>query len=107
MQEKRKRFIKDGKVAVLVSPGFGAGWSTWNTSGDESLLFDPEIVQAVLDGDRSKAVEIATRKYPGGYYGGGGDLVVEWVDIGQRFEISEYDGSESLRLLSPSDGYVA
>lgn len=24
------KVIKDGKVAVLYSPGFGAGWFTWN-----------------------------------------------------------------------------
>ena len=22
--------IRDGKVAILYSPGYGAGWSTWN-----------------------------------------------------------------------------
>ena len=25
-----EKYIKDGKVAVAYSPGFGAGWSTWN-----------------------------------------------------------------------------
>ena len=23
------KVIRDGKVAVIISPGFGAGWSTW------------------------------------------------------------------------------
>ena len=25
-----EKIIEDGKVAVLVSKGYGAGWSTWN-----------------------------------------------------------------------------
>ena len=25
-----EKIIRDGKVAVAVSYGFGAGWSTWN-----------------------------------------------------------------------------
>ena len=24
------KLIRDGKVAVLISPEYGAGWSTWN-----------------------------------------------------------------------------
>lgn len=27
----------NGKVTVVYSPGFGAGWSTWNTSHREEL----------------------------------------------------------------------
>ena len=27
------KVIRDGKVAVLYSPGFGAGWSTWSRGG--------------------------------------------------------------------------
>ena len=44
------KVIRDGKVAVLVSYGYGAGWSTWNSARSDSLLFDPDIVQMVLDG---------------------------------------------------------
>ena len=31
MVEKLER---DGKVAILYSPGYGAGWSTWNDDND-------------------------------------------------------------------------
>lgn len=42
---------EDGKVAVLISPGHGAGWSTWAADEDvEFLLFDAKIVKAVLAG---------------------------------------------------------
>lgn len=30
------KYIENGKVAVLVSKGFGAGWSSWS-SGDVAL----------------------------------------------------------------------
>ena len=39
------KVIRDGKVAVVVSPGFGAGWSTWAFRGEEDyrdfMMFDP------------------------------------------------------------------
>lgn len=42
-----KKLIRDGKVAVLVSPGFGAGWSTWN-GDDEDAIFNKRLALAVL-----------------------------------------------------------
>jgi hypothetical protein len=91
------KFIVDGKVAVLYSPGWGAGWWTWNTDNTE-CLFDTEIVQMVIDGASHKEIEkIAKEKWPKGYWGGADDLTVEWLPIGQRFMIEEYDGNESLR----------
>ncbi len=101
-----EKLERDGKVAVLYSPGFGAGWYSWNTEHD-GLLFDKEVAEKVLAEDWDAAVDIAERKYPGIYAGGGHDLEVEWVPKGCRFEIHEYDGSESVRIFSPSDGHFA
>lgn len=102
MTEKLER---DGKVAVLVSPGYGAGWSTWNS--EPASVFDPEMAEAVLAGDNARAETIARRKYPDAYTGGVGQLTVQWVAKGDRFEINEYDGSESLRVFGRDDGLVA
>ena len=95
-----QKFEKDGKVAVLVSGGFGAGWSTWN-SGIPECLFDPEVVEAVLSGGKVgvKAQSIAESKWPDGYWGGAAGLRVRWLDRGTRFRIEEYDGNESLFLF--------
>ena len=47
------KVVENGQVAVLYSPGFGAGWYTWNEARfeDESdaleLVFDPTIVSLV------------------------------------------------------------
>lgn len=100
---------RNGMVAVLVSPGFGAGWSTWchEDANKIAMIFDPEIVLAVLDGDHARAEAAAGAVYPNEYLGGVKQLTVEWVPKGTRFEIHEYDGSESLRIFEPDDGYVA
>ena len=65
---------KDGKVAVMISPGFGAGWSTWNSEFRDTLLFDAEIAQAVIDGDKAKAAQLAMEKCPGLCAGGANGL---------------------------------
>jgi hypothetical protein len=100
-----EKLLRDGKVAVLVSCGFGAGWSTWNTDIGEAAVFDKDIAEAILNG--GNALEVAERKYPKAYHGGVKGLEVEWLPIGTRFEIHEYDGSESLRIFGPDDGYIA
>jgi len=83
---------------VLVSPGFGAGWSTWNYNIPE-LLFDPVIVRMVEDGTSAETIEAyCIAKYSSGYFGGSTDLEVVLVKTGSDFIIHEYDGSETLQL---------
>jgi len=93
-----EKYIKDGKVAVLYSPGWGAGWYTWNQDYPD-IIFDREIVEAVLDGDNEKARTIAERKYPQVYSRGARDLQIEWLEPGTLFEIEEYDGNESIHVI--------
>jgi hypothetical protein len=103
-----EKLIKDGKVAVLVSYGHGAGWSTWNNKSNTDMVFDKDIAQMLIDNEPySELRELADKKYPNACTLGLGDLVVEWVDIGERFEIEEYDGSESLILLKNKSFYQA
>ena len=97
------KVVRDGKVAVIVSPGYGAGWSTW---ADDSrvAVFAPDVVEWIEAGKP----ELAEGQFDGyGYLGGLFDAEIEWLPVGTRFEIDEYDGSESLRLLTPDDGFVA
>jgi hypothetical protein len=106
--DRRTRVEKNGKVAVLVSPSFGAGWSTWCTKEGEAAVFCPEIVEALMAGrSGQEIIEIATRLFPGAYTAGLWGVRIEWVDKGVRFEISEYDGAEEVRILGPNTGYVA
>ncbi len=106
-----KKVIKDNKVAVLYSPGFGAGWSTWNTDDDpkvnEHLIFGEEFVNLVLAGEVEKLKSLAEELYPEFYSGGADDLTVMWIDQGTPFRIREYDGSESIEIFNSDHYFVA
>lgn len=97
------RVVRDGKVAVLVSPGFGAGWSTW--ADEDGAVFAPDVVAWVEAGKPEIDEDEVFGHY--GYVGGLHDVQIEWVPVGTRFTIDEYDGSESLTILGPDYGYVA
>jgi hypothetical protein len=96
-----EKVIRDGKVAVLVSRGFGAGWYSWNSEHQE-LLFHPKLVEMV-EQKRNKEIDDEWVKENLGidiYAGGSDGLTIHWLPIGTAFEIDEYDGSESLRTLA-------
>ena len=91
------KLIRDGRVAVLVSPGHGAGWSSWNSEHEE-ILFDPALVELVEQEKWDELQAFVTLKYPDIYAGGLRDLQIEWVPEGTEFVINEYDGSETLEV---------
>jgi hypothetical protein len=98
-----ERLIRDGSVAVLYSPGYGAGWSTWCPGHQPRLdmLFDPQIADIRDRGDadwQEKAEAIARIKYPEAYTGGLADLEVRWLPVGTQFRVLEYDGHESIEI---------
>ena len=98
-----EKYIVDGKVAVLYSPEFGAGWSTW-ARGDrqriEKMIFDPDLVKLVLAGASSGDIgKYAAMKYDDPVHG---PLAVEWIPVGERFVITDYDGFEA---VVSSDGF--
>lgn len=110
-----QKYIKDGMVAVLYSPGFGAGWFTWNSEFPD-CMFHPDIVELVIQkeeldeqNDAQKFQEIvqkiddkAQELFGNGFYtGGSAALCVEWMHPNQTFRMREYDGSESIEY---SDG---
>jgi hypothetical protein len=87
----------DGKVAVLYSPGFGAGWYTWHNVAE--LLFDPKVVDMVMDKTSAETIELYCKTvYGDHYYGGASDLEVAWVPTGTEFVIDDYDGAETLQI---------
>ena len=90
------KLIRDGKVAVLVSPGYGAGWYSWHRN--EELLYDPSIVEWVEQQAFDKVLTYMELKHPDVYCGGLDDLEIKWVSTGDRFRIDEHDGAESLVL---------
>ena len=89
-----EKVIKDGKVGVLVSPGFGAGFYTWGYPTE--AIFDPTLIELVENKKWDEAIDYCESKWPNGYSGGIFDLEVKWIDEGTEFTIEEYDGSESI-----------
>lgn len=86
-----EKIIRNGQVAVAVSSGFGAGWSSWNDVDPMDARFN----QLFLEGKWKEAAQLC-EDLEMGYTGGARDVEIEWVDIGTSFIITEYDGSESL-----------
>jgi len=94
-----KKYIKDGKVGVLYSPGYGAGWSTWSYKNEdkERMVFCPELCEAIDKGlSQDKILSIAKAQFPEMYMGGLEDIEIVFLEPGTRFRIDEYDGSESI-----------
>jgi hypothetical protein len=92
---KMDKVIRDGLVAVLYSPGFGAGWYSW--TGQEELLYDPVIVDMVQSEKCPEdIVKYCESQYGQLYFGGVDQLAIQWIPVGTRFYIDEYDGSEGI-----------
>lgn len=104
-------------VAVLISLGFGAGWSTWN---GEELAYDARVVEFFLkhSNDTQWLHNCSTRGtkenkeandfftslgYEHPYMGGFGSLKLVWIPTGTLFRIQEYDGAESIEFFSKED----
>ena len=93
-----KKYINDeGKVGVIVSPGLGAGWSTWDDNR-EYLCMDKTLVEMKLRNATVDEVSahIKNEKGEAPYMGGWNKAKVEWLEKDTPFFIDEYDGSESI-----------
>jgi hypothetical protein len=100
------KYVKDGQVAVLYSPGYGAGWFTWNTDTPE-ILFDPAIVELVEQEKWEELQSYVVLKYPNIYSGGLRDLRIRWIPVGTQFQVNEYDGSETIETRDSVDWITA
>ena len=116
-----EKYIKDGQVAILVSYGFGSGWSTWN---DKKLAYDRRAVEFFLEHEKDKdymhrlssykSKESKEAKelfkswgYENVYFGGFENIEICWLPIGTTFVISEYDGAESVEIIGSFDWTTA
>ena len=99
---------------ILYSPGFGAGWYTWNREMADAFLFDAGIIEALENGTplgaeddsttplgafRARLVARYGERGENAYLGGARDLRVTTVE--GQFYVDEYDGSES--IVRPED----
>ncbi len=99
------------EVAVLISGGFGAGWSTWTPEYSSILLFHKDIVEFILEKPAETCVDADAwdaalltiiHEIVGDtvYMGGAEQLEVIWLPEGTPFIVTEYDGAEGLRTLA-------
>lgn len=95
-----------GNVAVVISPGFGCGLSTWIHCDPTdarialAVLTDQEVELEGLDEyDSERLLGIRDRtSWLFGFNEFAGDpLDIEWVPKGSMFRVTEYDGSESIQ----------
>lgn len=104
-----QKVVRDGKVAVLVSPDFGAGWSTWaDSSQRETMMFDSRLISAAennVSDIETVLLEIFGENFP--YPGGWSDIKIVWIPEGTTFWIKEYDGAESIVYEDEIKVYVA
>ena len=124
MSNDWRSYDENGYLEVLVSYGYGAGWSTWDGSENIDLATDKRIVDFVKS-DAFKNNDIqATReffktlgisifdsdeddedddKYEHIYGGGFFDCRIVKVKPGSLFRIKEYDGAESIEYFDENN----
>lgn len=100
-----KKVVRNGKVAIILYRGFGAGWSTWEKKHPE-CLYDPDIVAAIEKSEDLKS--LITKKYPTflpqeDYH----NLAIEWVKLGVKFRVVEQGGNEQLDYYNERDWEIA
>lgn len=96
---------------VLYSPGFGAGWTTWNDDNlaDFMATYQP-IIEFIEGGgkfgrdeDHALLRQMRSDAEQGGLIEKDGHICVlgaqdlRVAEVSGRYRISEYDGSESIR----------
>jgi hypothetical protein len=105
---------------VLYSPGYGAGWSTWNGNTKEQKRWlceyqpfieyleknerMPKVPRGSMDGYDitdlgMQVIRDWKAAFPGEpipYLGGMDDLTIGYVGDGEQYHIREYDGFEKI-----------
>ena len=93
---------KHTEFAVLISPGYGAGWSTWN---HDAMAYDKRVVEWFLSAAAKNTTANEREKlfnewgYDDVYFGGLDHLMLKWVPANAIWRVSEYDGSEEIEYF--------
>jgi hypothetical protein len=100
------KVVRDGLVAVIYSPDYGAGWYSWHDI--QGLLFDPVLVDMIENTATPEAIEEYCHKtYDCGRLLGCNNLDIVWIPEGTEFLIEEYDGSETIRFKEKQEWVTA
>jgi uncharacterized protein len=112
--KKIPRKYRDDNVAILYSPGYGAGWSTWNDDKlREGLLYHKELIEMVEAGKRTKITQKKVQELLGldkdtyVCVCGNDQLEVQYIPKRTLFRIETYDGNESIEIYNTNSYEVA
>lgn len=92
-------------MKVLISPGYGAGWSTWNYT---NMAFDEALIAAFEGGISEAGMKDLCERlgYGNPYTSGFKGLKVVTVPPQTFFRITEYDGNESIEILDIESDWI-
>lgn len=98
-------------TAVLISPDYGAGYSTWGYGDPMDGKLIKELLENVDDFNPNEVdseTEIDVSDYMSSQFDSLFSLFsVCFVPTGTLFRISEYDGAESIVYFNENDFYEA
>jgi hypothetical protein len=112
-------FDKRGYVAVVSSPGYGGGWSTWcEVSPTDARVALTVLVNGtahITIDDHGEDRDVVVDKRQGfidaeWYERGsmhGDTLIIDWMSPGTQFQITEYDDWESIEYRDGTDWNLA
>ncbi len=89
-----KIYNEQGQVGVAVSYGYGTGWSTWNDVNPLDKRYNELILNKEWDKAEALALEEGVQ-----YCSGLTDCVIVWIDEGEMFQVTEYNGFEGISTM--------
>lgn len=99
--------------AVLISSGYGSGWSTCNSAYPE-IAYDKEVIAwyfaltpkyieqvSIRDTEANKFAQRLFKSlgYKDIYFGGLKPNMIKWIPVGSIWRVDEYDGFETIEFL--------
>ena len=86
---------------ILITSGFGAGWSTCNPECQKEMLYDAEIIAFLKGGGKLHHGHPLLAKYADRACTlGARDLIV--TTAATPFRVTEYDGREGVEEFNPA-----
>lgn len=104
----RRYYNERGMYGVIVSSGYGAGWSSWNNIPADNgriieYLFENNLVKddIILEITKKDENFINLFSQEGDFYFGGfSGSRIYWLDKYSNFKIIEKDGEEKLEVIN-------
>ena len=100
-----KKVIRDGKVGVVISPGWGIGFHTLGVP--DELVFSPDLIELIEANNMQGVHDYIQANYPEVKDYGINSLQVAWIPEGTKFVIEEYDGAEYIMAEHDFEWFVA